>query len=323
MLQRNPGSGRVGRPKGPLPQLLGNLPRRRRRPGRQAGAGADRPAAAGAGGQWHSDRRPRRGGGPPAADSDGRRRRRLVVLAAAGPVFHVRRGGHASADPSTGRGQAGAGGRACCGRACSGACTRTGARALADGTPFHLAEVRKSVVFIRRSTPGLPTATGTGFFVTADGLIATNRHVIQAESGPNPATVLYVGVPSAADPDVLDYFRATVAFCPPVQNTLDFALLKIAARPGYQPFRPLPLAPADAKLKLGDPAAAIGFPFASVDKPELSFNKGSISSTRKRDRGPLVLPDRRRGQPRQLGRAAAQRRRPGRRNRLPKAGRRQ
>ena len=150
--------------------------------------------------------------------------------------------------------------------------------AAADGDLFHLADVRKSVVFVRRSTPGLPTAVGSGFLVTKDGLIATNRHVIQPEAGPNPTTVLFVGVPSAADPDVLDYFKAAVAYCSPPQNTLDFALLKIAARPGYQAFRPLPLA--SAKLDLDAPAAAIGFPFAAVDKPALSFNRGRISSSR-------------------------------------------
>jgi DNA-directed RNA polymerase subunit RPC12/RpoP len=76
-----------------------------------------------------------------------------------------------------------------------------------DNTPFHLAEVRRSVVFIRRSTPGKPTAIGSGFFVTKDGLIATNRHVVQSDAGPNSTTVLFVGVPSAANPDALDYFK--------------------------------------------------------------------------------------------------------------------
>ncbi len=61
-------------------------------------------------------------------------------------------------------------------------------------------------------------------------------------------------------------------------DTLDFALLKIAAKPGYPPFRPLSLAA--GKLDLGDPAAAVGFPFVAVDQPVLSFNKGSISAVR-------------------------------------------
>jgi serine protease Do len=148
----------------------------------------------------------------------------------------------------------------------------------ADPSSFHLAEVRKSVVFIRRSTPGKPTSTGTGFLVTNEGLIATNRHVVQSEAGSDPSTVLYVGVPSAADPDVLDYFKAQVAFCAPTQDTLDFAILKIAARPGYQPFHALPLS--STKPELAAPVAAIGFPFAQVNNPVLSFNKGNISASR-------------------------------------------
>ncbi len=152
------------------------------------------------------------------------------------------------------------------------------AQPLADPAAFHLKDVRKSVVFIRRATPGKPTSTGTGFLVSPDGLIATNRHVVQSETGPDPTTVLYVGVPSAADPDVLDYFKAKVAFCAPTQDTLDFAILRIAARPGYQPFRPLTLSA--IKPDLAAPVAAIGFPFAQVNNPVLSFNKGNISASR-------------------------------------------
>ncbi len=150
--------------------------------------------------------------------------------------------------------------------------------AAADNSGFHLAEVRKSVVFIRRSTPGKPTSLGTGFFVTNDGFIATNRHVAQAETGPSPSTVLYVGVPSAADPDVLDYFKGQVAYVAPTQDTLDFALVKIAARPGYQAFRPLTLA--TTKPELAAPIAAIGYPLTTVNNPVLSFTKGSISAAR-------------------------------------------
>jgi serine protease Do len=145
-----------------------------------------------------------------------------------------------------------------------------------DNSPFHPADVRKSVVFIKCTT-AQGVGVGSGFLVSKDGLVATNRHVIEGHAPGAPPPVLMVGVASAANPDVLDFFKAEVAFCSPPDDTLDFALLKIAARPGYPAFRPLPLA--TAKVGLGDPAAAIGFPFVTIDQPVLSFNKGSISAT--------------------------------------------
>ncbi len=151
-----------------------------------------------------------------------------------------------------------------------------------DNSPFHPADVRKSVVFIKcTTTQGV--GVGSGFLVSKDGLVATNRHVIEGHAHGAPPPVLMVGVASAANPDVLDYFKAEVAFCSPPDDTLDFALLKIAARPDYPAFRPLPLA--TTKVGLGDPAAAIGFPFVAIDQPVLSFNKGSISATRREFEG--------------------------------------
>src|SRR5262249_51188296 len=95
---------------------------------------------------------------------------------------------------------------------------------------FNIAEARKSVVFIKCLTPGLPPAVGSGFLVTANGLIYTNRHVIQPDQ-PIRGTILLVGVPSPRDPDKLDYFRAEVVHVTSAKDPLDFALLKITARP--------------------------------------------------------------------------------------------
>jgi serine protease Do len=142
---------------------------------------------------------------------------------------------------------------------------------------FNMTEVLKSVVYIKRlSAVGTPVASGTGFFVTADGQIYTNRHVIQGDP-PNFNAGLLVGVPSHQDPKKLEYFKAAVVYVPPQTDPLDFAVLKITAKPEYGQFPPLPLAADPAGL--GDPVAAFGYPgILDIDSPALSFNKGHISA---------------------------------------------
>jgi len=79
--------------------------------------------------------------------------------------------------------------------------------AQADGE-FNVAEARKSVVFVRRITPGRETALGSGFLVSPDGLIYTSRHVIRSSDPTAKGTLVLVGVPSTADPDDHDWFVA-------------------------------------------------------------------------------------------------------------------
>jgi len=150
--------------------------------------------------------------------------------------------------------------------------------AQAAGT-FNVAEARKSVVFIRRITPGRETALGSGFLVSTDGLIYTSRHVIEPADATAKGTVILVGVPSKDDPDDLDWFPADVASAPPNEN-LDFAVLKIAARDDYGGFPPLALS--YDKLQLGADVAVIGYPYIRENEAVLSFNKGAVSATRVR-----------------------------------------
>jgi sugar lactone lactonase YvrE len=143
---------------------------------------------------------------------------------------------------------------------------------------FNLAEARKSVVFIKCLSPGVGLGFGSGFFVSKDGLIATNRHVIRLEDNSTKGAVILAGVPSAKDPDILEYYRAEEVYCSPPNDSLDFAILKIAAKPGRGEFRPLPVAP--AKLELGAEVAALGYPLPREEEPVLSFNAGRISASR-------------------------------------------
>src|SRR5207244_8269452 len=110
-----------------------------------------------------------------------------------------------------------------------------GAKPPADGSAqlstsdFNIAEARKSVVFIKCLTPGLPPAVGSGFLVSADGVIYTNRHVIRPDQ-PIQGTILLVGVPSPRDAEKLEYFRAEVVHATSAKDPLDLAVLKITAR---------------------------------------------------------------------------------------------
>jgi serine protease Do len=148
---------------------------------------------------------------------------------------------------------------------------------------FNLAEARRGVVFVRRVTPGREVALGSGFLVSNDGLIYTSRHVIEPNDATARGTVVLVGVPSKRDPDDLDWFPAAIVYEAPADGNLDFAILKIAAREEYGEFHSLPLS--YAKLELGASVAVIGFPYIRENEAVLSFNKGSISSTRVRFSG--------------------------------------
>lgn len=148
---------------------------------------------------------------------------------------------------------------------------------------FNVAEARKAVVFVRRITPGREVALGSGFLVSSDGLIYTSRHVVEANDATARGTVLLVGVPGRGDPDDLDWFPAALLYSADKGDNLDFAILKIAARDGYGPFPALPLS--YDKLELGASVSVIGYPYIRENEAVLSFNKGSISSTRVRFSG--------------------------------------
>lgn len=146
---------------------------------------------------------------------------------------------------------------------------------------FNLEESRKSVVSLRVFAPGSPPSTGSGFLVTQDGLIATNRHVVELEEGVDPpaGAKFVVSVPRADQPDSFDYYQAELAYLPPRNERTDFALVKIKAAANSPPFRPLPLVSRDG-VALGTEVAALGYPFANEDSANISFTKGSISSTK-------------------------------------------
>lgn len=96
---------------------------------------------------------------------------------------------------------------------------------------------------------------GTGFFVTADGLILTNRHV--------------VGVRKKVDIETYDGKKLEGQVVEVAEDKLDLALIKVEGK-GFVPLRMAPL----AKLRVGSWAATIGHGFGGV----YTFTTGMISN---------------------------------------------
>ena len=59
---------------------------------------------------------------------------------------------------------------------------------------FNIAEARRSVVFLKVLSNGIPVACGSGFLVSKEGVIYTNRHVLMPDAV-LPGYLLLAGVP--------------------------------------------------------------------------------------------------------------------------------
>jgi serine protease Do len=154
-------------------------------------------------------------------------------------------------------------------------CLTAAGAARADN--FNLRQVRKGVVFVKWiGRDGTRLGSGTGFIVTADGLIYTNRHVANHEGVDLGDARLLVGVPSQKDPEKLDYFPAAIAYIAPEMQA-DFAILKINAPPAYGPLHPLHLA--QNPVDFGQSVATIGYPLPTSELPSLNFTHGVVSAT--------------------------------------------
>ena len=147
----------------------------------------------------------------------------------------------------------------------------TSCRAIAEKrmTPEQIAEAqRMSAAFVpRKEIPGSnsntsspaavsPTATGTGFFITDDGYLISNYHVVK-----DAVRVRLLTSAGLIDAKVVSVDAAN-----------DLALLKADGR-----FAPLPVA-ASRGVKLGGTVAAVGFPNIGMQGFSPKLAKGEIAS---------------------------------------------
>jgi serine protease Do len=142
---------------------------------------------------------------------------------------------------------------------------------------LDLDKIRRGVVLVRTVVNNRTYAIGSGFVVRSDGVVYTNRHVIEVPAHLKKSLRILVGVPSRKDPDILDYFHAKTALVASESSGLDFAVLKIAAKRTYGRFSVMKTS--SLGCGLGQPVTAMGFPDGLSDAPALSVTSGAVSST--------------------------------------------
>ena len=135
-------------------------------------------------------------------------------------------------------------------------------------TPEQIAEAqRRSAKFVPReetpgatsdnfTSPGNPTASGTGFFITDDGYLITNNHVVKDAT--------QVRLVTSAGTIAAKVVR--------VDGANDLALLKAEGK-----FSPLPIA-ASRTAHLGGTVATVGFPNIGMQGFSPKLAKGEIAS---------------------------------------------
>ena len=124
------------------------------------------------------------------------------------------------------------------------------------GTAAMLAMVSEGVVNSSPVTGGITIASGTGFFVTDDGYLISNNHVVK-----DAVKVCLRTSAGLIDAKVVQ-----------VDADNDLALLKAEGK-----FSPLPIAESGA-VKLGGTVATIGFPNIEMQGFSPKLTKGEISS---------------------------------------------
>ena len=135
----------------------------------------------------------------------------------------------------------------------------------ANMTPSQIAEAQqlsssfipnKNFVSDNTTSPANPTFTGTGFFITDDGYLISNYHVVKGA-----AKVRLLTGAGLIDASVVKVDAAN-----------DLALLKAVGR-----FAPLPIA-ASRTVKLGGTVATVGFPDIGLQGFAPKLAKGEIAS---------------------------------------------
>ncbi len=125
---------------------------------------------------------------------------------------------------------------------------------------------RPAIVRIEVSRLGTPVATGTGFFISEDGVLVTNDHVLAPALRPGMGATFLL-----ADGRRIDRFR--IGACSDERN-IDLCVAKLDVRPDRW------LSPKPGPVKIGDEALLIGHPLSF----DFSLSQGIVSGLRQEKR---------------------------------------
>ena len=126
------------------------------------------------------------------------------------------------------------------------------------------ATAKRSVVLVRNVCENGKAASGSGFFISADGLVVTNKHVVEPITK-NMKHKYYVKTING------DSFAARVIY----RGEMDIAFLKLDA---YTTTNYLTIS--TEAPRLGEEIAILGYPWEQLLGSEITLTKGSIASTR-------------------------------------------
>ncbi len=121
---------------------------------------------------------------------------------------------------------------------------------------------RPAIVRIELTHLGVPVATGTGFFISDDGVLITNDHVLGPALRPGMGAIFHL-----ADGTKLDRFQ--IGGCSDERN-IDLCVARLNVRPEIW------LRPKESKVKVGESAIIIGHPLSF----DFSLSQGVISGLR-------------------------------------------
>lgn len=125
-----------------------------------------------------------------------------------------------------------------------------------------------AVLLVAVEMPDGHAFSGTGFSITSDGLVVTNRHLLTSDAGQTARRVLVIFS------DTRDWLPARIVKS---SATADLAFLQIEVAGRYP--KVSGLAPSAQRVEVGSPVAIIGYPFGTETPMEGSGTRITARST--------------------------------------------